>query len=186
MSDINLSNIYIEEFNKNDILKLKTWGPHEDLRYIQYAFDKFPDDNAFDRWYKVKTKKNKRVFAIKEADFLRGYISLRNINMFKRSSVMGISIDPNYLSCGIGKIALKKFLDMYFNELNMRTLNLKVSTFNKRAINLYTSLGFKHQKTRLERFENQMNNFDLLLHYDNFRQIGSAIYTEVSSYKISR
>ncbi|MDO4772774.1 MAG: GNAT family N-acetyltransferase [Bacillota bacterium] len=178
--------IVLEEFEKKDVLKLKNWGVHEDLRYIQYGFDLFYDDGNFDTWYEIKTAPRKKLFAIKEGSEIRGYISLRDISSILRSAVLGISIDPNYLSEGIGKCAMEQFLELYFTEMQMRTLHLKVSLFNRRAIRLYESLGFVFKKTRLERFENQMHNFKLLLHYEEFLQFGDAIYTEVSSYAMNR
>ncbi len=187
MTFINLDRIHIEQFNPDEVLQLKNWGVHQDLRYVQYGFDKFYNDANFDKWYQIKTKKNKKLFAIKEGDKIRGYISLRNISTFWRSAVLGISIDPNFISMGIGKIALEQFLDYYFNEMKMNVLTLKVALFNQRAIALYESLGFVHRKTNLESFENQMHNFQLLLHHrSDFRQIGEQIYTDVCSYKLSK
>ncbi len=187
MTFTNLEKIYIEEFNPDEVLKLKTWGVHTDLRYVQYGFDKFYNDANFDKWYQIKTKKNKKLFAIKEGDKIRGYISLREISTFWRSAVLGVSIDPHFMSLGIGKFALQQFLTYYFTEMNMLSIKLKVASFNQRAIALYESVGFKHTKTRLESFENQMHNFELLLHHrEDFRQIGQQIYTDVCSYKLSK
>ncbi len=179
--------ISIEEFDVADVLDLKTWGVHQDLRYVQYGFDRFYSDDNFRKWYEIKTRKKKKLFAIKESGKIRGYISLREINNFFKSAVMGISIDPNYLSKGIGTYALRLFLSLYFKDMGMNYLSLKVSQFNERAINLYESLGFKYKKTRLETFENQMDNFKLLLHYPNdFRQIGEYLYTDVSQYIMTK
>ncbi len=179
--------ISIEEFDVADVLDLKTWGIHEDLRYVQYGFDRFYSDDNFRKWHEIKTRKKKKLFAIKESGKIRGYISLREINKWFKSAVLGISIDPNYLSKGIGSYALTLFLKLYFEEMKMNYLSLKVSHFNERAINLYESLGFVYKKTRLESFENQMDNFQLLLHYPNdFRQIGEYLYTDVSQYIMTK
>lgn len=183
---LDLRNIYVEEFQVEDLLQLQSWGVHSDLRYVQYGFDMFCDEDNFYTWYRIKTGNRRKLFAIKEDQKVRGYISLREMTLLSKSSVLGLSIDPHFLSLGIGKIALAKFLEYYFCEMKMNALELKVSLFNLRAIRLYESLGFRLQKTRMERFENQMHNFKLLLYYDDFKQIGDSLYTQVSSYKLTK
>lgn len=177
--------VNVEPFKKDDVFDLKTWGIHDDLRFSHYDFSMFPNDDTFLRWFKVKTSESKMLFAIKYEGFVKGYISLRNINVLSGSSTMGISLDPDYISIGLGTYALKIFLKFYFDEMKMRELNLKVSDFNKRAKRLYEKLGFKFQKKDLEEFECQLNNFPLLLMYDDFTMRKNSLCTMVSSYKIT-
>ncbi len=177
-------NIYVEEFQKRDILQLKLWGKHDDLRFVQYDFARFFDDKNFETWFELKNRERRMLFAIKDDDNVRGFISLRKINAITKSAEFGIAIDPNFTSMGIGKAGLSQFLGFYFNEMKMRKLRLTVSTFNERAVNLYKSLGFKRVKTRLSKFENQMDNFKLILIYDDFKIIGDSLYTETETYVI--
>ncbi len=176
--------IFVEPFKVSDVLDLKFWGVHQDIRYSQYDFSMFPDDKTFGRWHKVKSGKRKMLFAVKCDGFVRGYISLRKIDILEGSAVMGIALDPNLLSVGVGKRALKQFLSIFFEDLGMNLLKLKVSDFNERAKRLYESVGFVFIERNFEKFENQLMNFKLILMYDDFKMKGEFIYTDVSSYNM--
>ncbi len=178
--------IYVEEFKEEDALKLKNWGSHDDLRFVQYDFARFSEDRTFKIWFEIKNKENRKLFAIKEDEDVRGFISLRKINSLTKSAELGISIDPNYLSMGIGKLALSQFLDIYFMDMDMKKLSLRVSEFNKRAINLYSSVGFEYISSKLSVFENQMDNFELILYYDDFKMVEDSLYTESRKYRMTK
>ena len=69
-------------------------------------------------------------------------------------STLGIVLDPNQINKGYGTEILKVFLDYYFNEMKMLKMELEVSSFNKRAYNVYKKLGFIEEGYYLDEFCN--------------------------------
>lgn len=178
--------LVVEPFLTDDVMDLKLWGRHTDSRYKHYDFSLFKSDEIFHRWYRLKTARSKKLFAIKTEGKVRGFISLRDFNVFKTSATMGIVMDPAYISKGLGQRALKLFLEIYFDEMNCKTLKLKVSDFNTRAKHVYEKTGFEYVSSQIEPFENQVNSFPLLLEYNHFIMIGDEVYTMVSSYVMTQ
>lgn len=178
--------ITVSPFTIEDVPELSLWGEHEDPRFSHYDFSKFFSDSLYYSWYRLKTEPGKKLYAIKEGDRVRGYISLREHNLIRNSYVMGIVIDPVNISRGIGQRALTQFLKIYFEELGCKLLKLKVSDFNKRALRVYEKTGFEFKSSKYEPFENQLCPFKLLVDYEDFLMRGNKIYTKVSSYSFSR
>ena len=99
----------------------------------------------------LKENQNKYNFAIvlKESDKLIGNISLIEVDLVHRNAVLGIFIgDDSNRGKGYGKEAIKLLLEYGFNNLNLNNIMLSVYSFNKRAIKVYESLGFKKFGTR--------------------------------------
>ena len=99
----------------------------------------------------LKENQNKYNFAIvlKENDKLIGNISLIEVDLIHRNAVLGIFIgDDSNRGKGYGKEAIKLLLEYGFNNLNLNNIMLSVYSFNKRAIKVYESLGFKKFGTR--------------------------------------
>lgn len=177
--------LIVEPFLADYIGDLKLWAKHEDARYVHYDFSLFKNDELYMRWYKLRTEKGRRLFAIRSEGRVRGFISLREFNLFRSSATMGIVIDPGYLSKGLGQRALRLFLEIFFEDMGCRSLKLKVSDFNERAKHVYEKIGFELVTSRLEAFENQMNAFPLLLEFKDFIMVGDEVCTMVSSYVMS-
>lgn len=107
-----------------------------DSKVITLAFEK--------KW--ISDNLDGYIFAIvlKETDELIGNISLNDVDLIHRSASLGIFIgEENNRGCGYGKEAIKLILDYGFNNLNLNNIMLRVYSFNKRAIKVYESLGFK-------------------------------------------
>ncbi len=146
----------IREFQRIDVDKMRNWGNHEDPRFFHYSFPNLTEEER-DLWYEIKNKKfNRKCFAVDDlSGNMIGYISLRNIKFFTRLCELGIVFDPNILGMGYGTDALNTLLDIYFNNLKMKKLLLKVAKFNQRAIRCYEKCGFKINNEMLEDFEEQ-------------------------------
>lgn len=146
----------IRRLSREDVDKMILWGKHEEAEFLHYNFPYLSQEER-DLWFRVKAKNiTKRCFAIEDShDNLIGYISLRNIRFFRRESELGIVFDPGKLSKGYGTDGLSTFLSIYFNELKMRRLILKVAKFNKRALRCYEKCGFTVYDEILDEFEEQ-------------------------------
>lgn len=154
--------ISLRPLQKQDMQRIKRWGRNQTPLLSGYNYGEMSfSESLF--WYRAKTSKNARYFAIDHNDQkMIGYLGAKQINMVQQSALLGIVLDPNFQSQGYGKEALLLFMDFYFNEWGMRSLNLEVNQFNKRALALYEDLGFRYVSESYEKFENQEINVDAL------------------------
>lgn len=94
----------------------------------------------------IRKNQNSYNFAIvlKENDELIGNCSFVEIDLVHRNATLGIFIgDEKNRGKGYGKEAIKLLLEYGFNNLNLNNVMLSVFSFNKKAIKVYESLGFK-------------------------------------------
>lgn len=147
---------YIKKLERKHVDIMQQWGRHSDPLFYGYNFP-YMSKKQGDYWYNHKTALFvKRCFVVFNYDSqLVGYISLRNIKLFRRTSELGIVFDPNNIEQGYGTDGLKAFLTYYFEVLKMKSLYLKVSIFNKRAQRCYEKVGFKSLGIVMEEFEDQ-------------------------------
>jgi len=90
---------------------------------------------------KIKENNSKR-FAILVSGKYVGNVQLTNI--LENESYFGIFIgEEKYWGKGVGKIATSLILKIAFNKLSLKKVKLRVKENNKRAINVYTKLGFQ-------------------------------------------
>ncbi|MFW9906105.1 MAG: GNAT family N-acetyltransferase [Candidatus Thorarchaeota archaeon] len=72
-----------------------------------------------------------------------GNIEIGIINRIAQRGDLGISIfNPHYWNKGIGTEAISLILKFAFSSLNLRTIELEVFEFNKRAQTCYQNVGF--------------------------------------------
>ncbi|PJF44100.1 MAG: N-acetyltransferase, partial [Phototrophicales bacterium] len=71
---------------------------------------------------------------------------LHGPDLRNRSSEVGISIgQPSYWDQGYGTDAMRVLLRYGFYEINLHRIELKVYSFNERAIRSYEKLGFQKE-----------------------------------------
>lgn len=146
---INTERLLIDELKREDVDAIMSWERNIDLLIKEYDFIDAANGNP-DLWYKYRKEKPRlKSYTVKKhSGEVIGFISIRNINKFFGSSILGITFNEKHLSQGYGTEALRAFLDYYFNELNMRLMTLDVGKYNFRAVKCYTNLGFKIHWTR--------------------------------------
>lgn len=147
---------YIKKLKREHVDLMQCWGKHRDPLFHCYNFPHM-SNNQKDYWYRNKRLWFSRKCFVVFNNFnqLVGYISLRNIRIFKKTSELGIVFDPNNIGKGYGTDGLKAFLKYYFEVLKMEALYLKVSVFNKRAQRCYKKAGFRLFDIVTEEFEDQ-------------------------------
>ena len=99
----------------------------------------------------IRKNQNNYNFAIilKDKDQLIGNCGFADIDLIHRNATLGIFIgDEDNRGKGYGKEAIKLLLEYGFNNLNLNNIMLNVYSFNKKAIKVYESLGFKTFGTR--------------------------------------
>lgn len=82
-------------------------------------------------------------------DILIGTCSISDIDFISGTATIGIFIgDEKYRNNGYGSEAIGLLLDYGFNFLRLNNIDLKVFSFNERAINCYKKCGFKEYGRR--------------------------------------
>ena len=107
------------------------------------------DAEKYVYWMNDRTITENISIVKKDTDELIGNCSLMDIDRLNRKCTLGIFIgDEGNRSMGYGTEALKLLLDFAFNFQNMHSVDLKVFSFNERAIKCYEKSGFKRCGTR--------------------------------------
>ncbi len=180
--------ITVAELMPEDMPDFLTWGHHTDLRFSHYDFPEIPESQLMD-WYRAKKIPVFRwLYAAKDAEgALLGYMTVKNINYLFRKAELGIVFDPGRLGQGYGTEAMVTFFRIYFFQRNMREIHLRVATFNHRAQRAYEKVGFELCGTRKEPFEEQGNNFELILnHPEDFTMMENFLMAQFNHMKLSR
>ena len=79
---------------------------------------------------------------------LAGHVSAWGISMPERIATMAVVIGPDFQNRGIGREALRLALRLAFDELGAHKVELQTWSYNRRAIHLYTALGFTTEGCR--------------------------------------
>ncbi len=147
---------YIVKLRRDHVDIMQDWGAHTDPLFRSYTFPKM-NESERDYWYHKKTytlsKKSFSVF--NQQNQMVGYLSLRNIKLFRRISELGIVFDPANLSMGYGTDSLRSFIPYYFEKMKMNRLDLRVAEFNQRAQQCYLNSGFTMKGLEYNDFEDQ-------------------------------
>ena len=82
---------------------------------------------------------------------LAGEARLDNINRQDQRARMAIGLfSDRSLGRGIGRAAVRLVLDQAFGEMGLHRVDLRVLSFNERAIRCYRACGFRHEGTERE------------------------------------
>ncbi len=178
-----MDSIIIRPFKFQDTLDLVKWGKYNDPRLLHYNFP-YVNSKDLKQWYRSKHQPLKRwIYAIilTEADASEkvvGYITLKHINWLFRYGEMGIVINPDYIGMGIGKIAIRQYLEHVYSKFPLCTIFLRVAAFNYRAQKCYTACGFEVADIRFEEYEEQENAQKILDVFPYFKEKSGILYTD--------
>lgn len=184
------NDIYLREIEYDDKDRFDKWGKFESPFLYGYNYNDMSDGEK-EIWYLMRKKGFFRTsFAVMHRNYgFIGYISIKNMNIFRKTGLLGIVFDPNYVSMGYGTKALEQLLDIYFNNMKYKILYLEVNSFNKRARSLYEKLGFEYYGETSERFENQDISEEEIcekgLENDFFFQ-GFSLFSKIYKMKLER
>ena len=164
--------VKVKKMRKKDVLEMVNFSKHTDVRLLHYNFE-YKTKKECKLWYRVKTKFLRRyIFSIYDYDVFVGYITLKNINWIIKKAEMGVVINPLYTAKGIGTEAIKKYLKIVFTKYKMKSIYLKVASFNLRAKKCYEKVGFQEYKKVYEKYEDQ----DYLLKNDEYKKFDEIGY----------
>lgn len=170
--------IVVRPLKLSDVPKMSLWGVHEDQRYQSYNF---PYRQFIDYllWYKSKKSFLKKyIFGVFLENELLGYITLKQINWLKREAYMGVAFDPDQIDKGYGTIGIQVYLELVMRQYKLKRIFLKTGGFNLRGQRCYNKVGFKEFKRVFEPYEDQSQQFELLLRYEDFKMVENEIWTD--------
>lgn len=100
-----------------------------------------------EKWFeKYEKDENDKRFIVEADSKPVGIVGLTHINPVDRNAELYILIgEDNFRNKGIGRAACEFVIDYGFSDLKMHKINLVVNSYNKPAIHLYKSLGFKEE-----------------------------------------
>ena len=91
---------------------------------------------------------------------------------------MGIAFNPNRINSGYGTQALKAYLKIVVQDFGMKKIHLKTACFNIRGQRCYEKAGFRVVEQKFEPYEDQSQNFELMLKYGDFQMLGVELWTD--------
>ena len=170
--------VLVRPMKLNDIPQMGDWGRHEDLRYEAYNFP-YRTQHEYYMWYRSKKKPFRRyLFGAFVGDELIGYITLKQIKWIRREAFMGIAFNPDRINSGYGTQALKAYLKIVVQDFGMKKIHLKTACFNIRGQRCYEKAGFRVVEQKFEPYEDQSQNFELMLKYEDFQMLGVELWTD--------
>jgi len=140
---VRTARLVIRPLQRADVDALAIWQPFADPLLARYNV---PDKSAEERddWYALRTgDPARREFALEASGQVVGRISLRDM-VGHGAARLGISVGAEFVNQGLGAEALSGFLDWYFGEGGFSIMALDVSASNRRAVQVYQKLGFRH------------------------------------------
>ncbi len=135
----------LREFTRADVDRWLEWPRHADPLFAVFNPPPMSPRQRDSYWASHRNSASSRQFAVDDREgVLVGKISLREIDWYARSAVLGISFRPDRLGGGLGTDAMKALLGYYFGPLGMEALFLDVAAHNVRARRCYERCGFRH------------------------------------------
>lgn len=146
-------NIILRKVRKSDIRDRVACGRVDEFSFMYGAEaneDKFSLKDGI-AWFDSHENRQGLSWVIEYHDKCIGDIFLHQINKEDRRARMAIGIfDKNYVSKGLGTEAVKLVLCHAFRKLNFHRIDLRVLSYNKRAIKSYKKAGFKKEGVERE------------------------------------
>ena len=142
------------------------WGRNLQLKRLSGPGAFVPTTLAQIKTYLTSPHDDEVHFAIRllESQELIGHLGLKDISLNNQSAELFVRIgSPEHWGRGYGTEAIEILLRYSFLEMNLHRIQLGVTSYNTRAIELYRRLGFRHEGT-LRDFgyrDRQRYNFEL-------------------------
>jgi len=131
--------VYLREYLQSDVEALYQWRTLDEIVWWTGSFvwpESVEQARAFVDAQVNNTDVANRKFAIcrGEDDKYVGHIGYEHLDLRRQNTEVGIVIgDPSSLSQGLGEEAIRLFLKVCFDELNLHRVGLRVIRENKRG-----------------------------------------------------
>jgi RimJ/RimL family protein N-acetyltransferase len=135
--------VTLREMTRADLDRGLEWPRHTDPLFLAFnppAMSLRQRDLYYARRLRATSA---RQYSVDDREgVLVGRMSLREIDWFARTAVLGVSFRPDRLGEGLGTAALELLLDHFFMRMAMNALFLDVAAHNTRARRCYERCGF--------------------------------------------
>lgn len=134
-----IENIKMMTMSEEYAKEISKWN-YED-KYSIYNMPTWNDMNEKNYSLTIEDKRNKeyKVFISKSSSELLAMC--RYIEKYDKI-LIGVGVNPNYLSIGIGKNVINQFTKWLRNSFSNKTIYLEVRAWNNRAIECYKKCGY--------------------------------------------
>ncbi len=136
--------VIVRPFTREDVDAWQAWPDYDDPLLVGTSPPRMQPPQR-SQWFQDLVERQRQVpFAIDDerGQFI-GRLFLRQVRPEEGSAVLGIDLDPRFLSRRYGTEALDVFLGYFFGPMGYRRMLLSVAAFNERARRSYESLGFR-------------------------------------------
>jgi len=143
--------VYLREYLLSDVEALYQWRTLDEIVWWTGSYvwpESLEQARAFVEAQVNNVDPANRKFAIcrREDDKYLGHIGYEYLDLRRQNTEVGIVIgDVTSLSKGLGEEALRLFLKVCFEELNLHRVGLRVIRANKRGYRCYRKCGFKEE-----------------------------------------
>lgn len=160
--------VYLAPLQREDIPLYVKWFQDLELQYLLFAQAVFPlTEKDETEWYeRTITDHHAIQFSIRtvQDDTVIGTGGFHYIENRMHFSEVGLSIgDRNYWGRGYGTEAMRLLLGYGFYELNLHRIELRVYSYNQRAIRSYEKIGFQHEVTERQSLYRDGQYHDVLV-----------------------
>jgi diamine N-acetyltransferase len=120
-----------------------------DFGFLDYTYPHSDIEikNRIERWLKLVDQKH---FIMEYDNVTIGIAQIFNISLISRKCNIGILIKPDYTGKGIGTLVLKLIINICFNKINLRKIEVSVAQKNTPSIRMIERLGFAKEGTLKE------------------------------------
>lgn len=143
--------VYLREYLLSDVEALYRWRTLDEIVWWTGSYvwpESLEQARAFVEAQVNNLDPANRKFAIcrREDDQYLGHIGYEYLDLRRQNTEVGIVIgDAASLSKGLGEEALRLFLKVCFEELNLHRVGLRVIRANKRGYRCYRKCGFREE-----------------------------------------
>ena len=154
---------YLSPINPNDAEKFTEWLNDLEVTVNLQLYNGVINTEHEKSFLDTLSKEHNYSIIDTAADELIGNCGFMDVDHLNRTAEAGIFIgNKNYWGKGYGTEALSLLIDYGFKALNLHNIQLRVYSFNKRAIRAYEKTGFKQIGIRREALYRNLKWHDII------------------------
>lgn len=155
--------VYLRPLTSDDVANTQAWRLQNGAQTISARPVLFwsPTDAA-ERYKKNEKEIGHQRFAVVRSKdkMLVGMVTFFDFNPLNRSAELGVMIDPDEQKNGYAKEAVRLLAGFLFKSWGLNKVHAQTAAFNKAAVALLESLGFKKDGTLREHYFHESEYYD--------------------------
>lgn len=154
-----MGDVVLRAFREDDLGVLADWWVHDDVMVFQSDWVVPQPREAvvemFRAWGRNDPAGASCALAVEAEGTLAGYVAVLGFRSLSRTGELVVMLGPDAQGHGLGRPVMRQLIDLAFTGLGLERLEVRVFSFNTRAIRLYSSLGFVEEGRLRERVVHQ-------------------------------